>query len=79
MNKEQLIKTILELLSHFTDMKCRVIIPLPNINDRLHYIYNVEGRIVNVDSIPSLQLYKDLSVATLEDIIEKITEYGKEF
>lgn len=77
-DKQILIDKILTLLSKFKKNKCRVIIDLPNINDRLHYILNTEGRIVNVDSVPTLQPYNDLSIASLEDCIRYIVESGEE-
>jgi len=77
-DKQTLIYQILSLLSKFKKKKCKVIIELPNINDRLHYILNEEGRIVNVDSVPTLQRYEDLSVASLEDCLRYIIEYGTE-
>lgn len=77
-DKQILIDKILTLLSKFKKNKCRVIIDLPNINDRLHYILNTEGRIVNVDSVPTLQPYSDLSIASLEDCLRYIVENGQE-
>ena len=77
-DKQNVINNILSALSKFNKKKCKVIIELPNINDRLHYILNEEGRIVNVDSVPTLQRYEDLSIASLEDCLRYIIEYGTE-